>query len=141
MAALTASLGSSTLRLIVVLALLAVGVAVSGPAAAAAPSQPDFGPNVVVFDPSMPVSQIQAAVDAIASQQVGNQFGPQRYALLFKPGTYGTPANPLNFTVGYYTAGAGLVLSPGDVTINGSVYTRNQCAGGFCVALNNFWRS
>jgi hypothetical protein len=144
MTAPTARLRSSTLRLIVVLALLAVGVVVSGPAEAAAPSEPNFGPNVVTFDPSMPVSQIQATVDAIAAQQVPNQFGPQRYALLFKPGTYGTPSEPLNFQVGYYTDVAGLGASPGDVIINGSVYVRNQCAGttpDFCVALNNFWRS
>ena len=127
MTALTARLMSSTIRLIVVLALLAVGVVVSGPAAAAAPGQPDFGPNVVIFDPSMPVAEIQATVDAIATQQVPNQFGPQRYALLFKPGTYGSATNPLNFQVGYYTDVAGLGASPGDVVINGSVYVRNQC--------------
>jgi len=104
--------------------------------------QPDFGPNVKIFDPSMPLSQIQATVDAIAAQQVGNQFGTQRYALLFKPGTYGTADHPLNFQVGYYTQVAGLGLNPGDVVINGSVYVRNQCdAAGSCTALNNFWRS
>lgn len=105
------------------------------------PGQPDFGPNVKIFDPTMPTSQIQAAVDAIANQQVSNQFGSQRYALLFKPGTYGSAANPLNFQVGYYTTVAGLGLSPNDVVINGSVYVRNQCDGGNCTALNNFWRS
>jgi hypothetical protein len=136
-----ARLRSSTLRLIVVLALLAVGVVVSGPAAAAAPSQPDFGPNVVIFDPSMPVAEIQATVDAIAAQQVPNQFGPQRYALLFKPGTYGSATNPLNFQVGYYTEVAGLGASPSDVVIYGSVYVRNQCDANGCFALTNFWRS
>jgi hypothetical protein len=110
--------------------------------AAPAPAQPSFGPNVKVFDPSMPTSQIQATVDAIAAQQVDNQFGAQRYALLFKPGTYGTATEPLNFQVGYYTTVAGLGLSPNDVTINGSVYVRNQCvAANSCTALNNFWRS
>ena len=88
---------------------------------------PDLGPNVLVFDPSMPTSQIQATVDAIAAQQVANQFGPQRYALLFKPGTYGSAADPLNFQVGYYTAVAGLGASPNDVVINGSVDVYNQC--------------
>ncbi|HEY6057524.1 MAG TPA: glycosyl hydrolase family 28-related protein [Candidatus Limnocylindrales bacterium] len=102
---------------------------------------PDFGANVTIFDPSMPTSQIQATVDAIANQQVSNQFGSQRYALLFKPGTYGSAADPLNFEVGYYTTVAGLGLSPNDVVINGSVYVRNQCVGGSCTALNNFWRS
>jgi hypothetical protein len=111
-------------------------------AAAAPPSPPNLGANVFVFDPSMPQSQIQATVDAVAAQQVPNQFGTQRYALLFKPGTYGSSTNPLNFQVGYYTQVAGLGSSPGDVVINGSIYVRNQCAGPTnCTALNNFWRS
>jgi len=102
---------------------------------------PDFGPNVMIFDPSMPTSQIQKAVDAIANQQIPNQFGPQRYALLFMPGTYGTSDTPLNFQVGYYTAVAGLGSSPKDVVINGSIDVYNQCDASGCVALNNFWRS
>ena len=111
----------------------------AGPTASAA--GPDLGPNVLLFDPSMSTSQIQATVDAIATQQVPNQFGTERYALLFKPGTYGSATEPLNFQVGYYTAVAGLGQSPGDVVINGSVFVRNQCASSFCTALNNFWRS
>src|SRR5512142_128008 len=95
-------------------------LAVSSPATAltAAPShddpQPDFGPNVLIFDPSMPTSQIQAAVDAVAAQQVDNEMGSQRYALLFKPGTYGSSATPLTFQVGYYTEVAGLGALPTD---------------------------
>ena len=107
----------------------------------ASPSQPNFGSSVYIFDPTMPQSQIQATVNAIASQQVPNQFGTQRYALLFEPGTYGSSTNPLNFQVGYYTKVAGLGLSPNDVVINGSVYVRNQCFSGQCTALVNFWRS
>ena len=121
--------------------VVAAPLILAGPAGAAKPSPQSLGPNVLVFDPSMPTSQIQAAVDAVAAQQVPNQFGPQRYALLFKPGTYGTAAQPLNFQLGYYTAVAGLGASPGDVVINGSVYVRNQCFNGSCTALNNFWRS
>src|SRR6187551_3453654 len=108
-------------------------------AATTSAAEPDLGTNVLVFDPSMPTSDIQAAVDAVATEQVPNQFGTQRYALLFKPGTYGSATEPLNFQVGYYTSVAGLGQSPGDVVINGSVYVRNQCAGGSCIALNNFW--
>src|SRR2546423_1309011 len=119
-------------------AAFALALALSGGAAAATP---DLGPNVIVFDPSMPTSQIQATVDTIASKQVSNQFGTDRYALLFKPGTYGSSSDPLNFQVGYYTSIAGLGRSPGDVVINGSVYVHNQCDGTFCTALNNFWRS
>jgi hypothetical protein len=124
---------------VLALAFAVVALAFGGGSAAAA--TPDLGPNVFVFDPSMPTSQIQATVDAIAAQQVSNEFGTQRYALLFEPGTYGTTADPLNFQVGYYTEVAGLGRSPGDVVINGSVYVRNQCTPGFCVALTNFWRS
>jgi hypothetical protein len=103
---------------------------------------PDFGPNVKIFDPSMPTSQIQATVDAIANQQVDNQFGTQRYALLFMPGTYGSTGSALAFQVGYYTEVAGLGASPTDVTINGHVDSYNQCFGSNdCIALDNFWRS
>ena len=106
---------------------------------------PGLGPNVLVFSPDMPQSEIQAEVDAVAEQQVGNQFGSQRYALLFEPGTYGSAADPLIFQVGYYTSVAGLGLSPRDVVINGAVDVFNQCSGSgaseSCIALNNFWRS
>ncbi len=104
--------------------------------------EPSLGPNVYVFTPSMPQSQIQDTVDSIANQQVSNQFGTQRYALLFEPGTYGSAADPLIFQVGYYTEVAGLGGSPGDVTINGSIDVYNQCfTGNNCIALDNFWRS
>jgi hypothetical protein len=120
---------------------------VAGVGVASAQSHPtagaaDFGPNVKIFDPSMPQSEIQATVDAIANQQVDDEMGTRRYALLFKPGTYGTPENPLIFQVGYYTEVAGLGLSPGDVTINGHVDVYNRCLTPTnCIALVNFWRS
>lgn len=103
--------------------------------------QVNLGPNVYIFNPSMPLSDIQATVDSIATQQVSNQFGTQRYALLFEPGTYGSSATPLNFQIGYYTTVAGLGQSPADVVINGSVDVYNQCFDGSCVASDNFWRS
>ncbi len=103
---------------------------------------PDVGPNVLIFDPGMPTSQIQATLDAVANQQVDNEFGAQRYALLFKPGTYGSVATPLIFQVGYYTEVHGLGASPSDVVINGSVNVYNRCLSvNNCVALVNFWRS
>ncbi|WP_375481358.1 adenylyl cyclase [uncultured Jatrophihabitans sp.] len=105
--------------------------------AAAARSGP-LGANVVVFTPSMSTASIQAKVDAIGAAQVDNQFGTQRYALLFEPGTYGTAADPLDFQVGFYTEVAGLGRNPDDVTINGSIDVYNQSDG---TALDNFWRS
>ena len=136
------------IRLVAAIALLTSALAISGAAAApqhAATAVADaspFGPNVKIFDPSMSTSEIKAAVDAIAAEQVPNQFGTQRYALLFMPGTYGSAAAPLNFQVGYYTEVAGLGSSPTDVAVNGTIDSYNQCFGpGDCTALVNFWRS
>jgi hypothetical protein len=89
----------------------------------------------------MPQSAIQSAVDSVASQQVDSEFGDGRFALLFKPGTYGSPAHPLIFQVGYYTTVAGLGLNPTDVVINGAIYVLNRCNPDGCFALTNFWRS
>ena len=52
--------------------------------------QPDFGPNVTVFDPSMAAETIQNAVNAISQTQVPTsaQFNTVRHAFLFKPGAY-----------------------------------------------------
>nr|WP_245603859.1 adenylyl cyclase [Intrasporangium oryzae] len=90
----------------------------------------------------MSVSEIKATVDAISAQQVDNEMGSSRYTLLFKPGTYGSAAEPLVFQVGYYTEVAGLGALPTDVVINGHVDVYNRClAPDNCIALNNFWRS
>ena len=129
------------------LALVLTGL-VAGPVYAAPPAAPpgsgsvDLGPDVKVFDPSMPTAQIRAVVDAVYEQQVDNEMGSQRFALLFKPGVYGSVDDPLLVRVGYYTEVAGLGRSPGDVTINGRVDVYNRClAPDNCIALVNFWRS
>ena len=128
----------------VVVALAAV-VTLTGTAAAApqeADDAPDLGVNVTVFDASMPVSEIQATLDATHAAQVDNEMGTDRYAYLFKPGTYGTAETPLQIKVGYYTEIAGLGASPSDVVINGKVEVYNRClAPDNCVALVNFWRT
>jgi hypothetical protein len=125
------------------LATVAPVAAAATPAAARTPAKPspathpDFGPNVAVFDPSTPVADIQAALDAATAVQVANEFGSQRYAFLFKPGTYDVDAQ-----LGYYTSVSGLGLSPDDVTINGAVRVEGQAQpGGGDSALTNFWRS
>lgn len=137
-------------RAVTVAALAAASLTATAATALASPAQagaahssgPALGPDVYLFSPSMPQSQIQATVDQIAAQQVSNQFGTQRYALLFEPGTYGSAADPLIFQVGYYTEVAGLGAQPGDVVINGAVDSSNQCDDtGSCTALDNFWRS
>src|SRR5690349_2058560 len=129
-----------TIRTVLLAAFAIMLLAIA--AAPASAASPDFGPNVIVFDPSMPQSQIQATVDAVAAKQVDNEMGTDRYALLFKPGTYGTAATPLTFQVGYYTEVAGLGASPTDVTINGHIDVYNRClTADNCIALVNFWRS
>jgi len=84
----------------------------------------------MIFDPSMPTSQIQATVDAIANQQLSNQFGAQRYALLFKPGTMDPPPSPSPSRWGYYTSVAGLGALPTDVAINGHIDVTTSATPG-----------
>ena len=128
-----------------VLLCVALLLSTSTGIATAAPLAPDLGPNVTIFDPSMPVSEIQATVDAIHAQQVDDEMGTNRHLLLFKPGVYGSASEPLQMKVGYYTEVAGLGASPADVTINGKIEVYNRCLEGGgtsnCVALVNFWRT
>ena len=132
----------ATTILSLALALLALGSSAGAGGSSAATTATSFGPNVIVFDPSTPVGQIQTTIDAIHAQQVDAEMGTNRYALLFKPGVYGTAAQPLQIKVGYYTEIAGLGASPTDVTINGKIEVYNQClAPDNCVALVNFWRT
>lgn len=100
---------------------------------AANSTAPDFGPNVTVFDPTMNATDIQAKADAIFSTQETNQFGPQRYAMLFKPGTYQAKIN-----VGFYTQIYGLGKMPDDVTITGEIRSSGDWDEGNCTL--NFWR-
>ena len=114
--------------------------------------QPDFGPNVTIFDPSMLGSEIQSAFDAVQATQAPpvtgkpytsgtGQFNTVRHAFLFKPGSY----SGIQAFIGYYTSVAGLGISPDDVTINGTINSigvgptnnPNDQADG----LVNFWRS
>ena len=97
-----------------------------------------FGPNVCVFTPSMSQADIQAAVNAVYAQQVDNEMGTARYALLFEPGTYGSQTNPLDIPVGYYTEVDGLGQDPSAVVINGGVTAIGKNGSG---ALDTFWRS
>ncbi|MGW4462995.1 adenylyl cyclase [Micromonospora sp. NPDC004704] len=122
-------------------ALLTAGglVPLAGTAAAHGGGRPDFGPNVFVYDPSTPVTQIQAKFDELFAQQEENEMGTNRYAILFKPGQY-----DVNGKLGYYTTVAGLGQSPDDVDIRGAVRVIGQPDPGSAAgisALTNFWRS
>src|SRR5258706_1951271 len=93
----------------------------------------DFGPNVVIFDPSMSSTTIQDRLNLVFDIQETNQFGSERSALLFKPGTYS-----VNASIGFNTQIAGLGFSPDDVTINGLVNSEADWFGDN--ATQNFWR-
>jgi hypothetical protein len=140
--------------------ILAAAALVAGVGFAAVPSQaataassicPDanvaaFGPNVCVFTDTMSQAAIQKDLDSIATQQVpvASQFSSQRYAVLFRPGTYGSAATPLVFQVGYYTQVAGLGAMPQDTVVNGAIDVfNNLCTAGTqdCNSDDNFWRS
>ena len=97
------------------------------------PGPTDFGPNVIIFDPSTPKNTIQQKLDDIFHQQDANQFGQERYAILFKPGLY-----DVGVRFGYYTTVHGLGHSPDDVTIARGVQALAESTNG--MALNNFWR-
>lgn len=131
-------------------AALVAGALFAAPATAAPPRtvdpfDPDFGPNVTIYSPDTPVSQIQTELDALHAQQVDAEMGSQRRSVFFLPGQYGSAAEPLQAKVGYYTEIAGLGASPEDVTIHGAVEVYNRCLenGGTsnCLALVNFWRT
>jgi hypothetical protein len=96
-------------------------------------TNPDFGPNVTIFDPTTPAATIQAKLDAVFKRQESSEFGDARFALLFKPGTYDVDAR-----VGFYTQLSGLGLSPDDVVINGGVRADARWRKGN--ATLNFWR-
>ena len=95
-------------------------------------AEPDFGPNVSVFDPSQ--KDTQQRIAAVFKEQERAQFGSGRFALLFKPGRY-----ELDVPVGFFTHVAGLGKLPGDVTIAGGVWT--DAAWMNRNATCNFWRT
>jgi hypothetical protein len=108
--------------------------AATGGVCPAQSNTPNFGPNVDIFDPGMSSATIQSTLDSVFNTQKLNQFGTQRFALLFKPGTYSAEAN-----IGYYTSIQGLGQNPDDVTINGDVTV--DAFDGTGNATQNFWRS
>ena len=116
----------------------------SGGGSGAPPTGGSLGANVIVISPSESVATISSTLNAIGTQQNPNQFGTQRYEILFQPGTYGSTADPLDFQVGYYESVEGLGQNPSQVVINGTIDSYNQCTNGVqteCYATDNFWRS
>jgi len=101
----------------------------SGPVGGANP----FGPNVVIFDPTIPQATIQSQINTIFNAERNNQFGPRRDAILFRPGTYN-----VDIPVGFFTEVRGLGAMPDDVNITNQVHSDPILANNN--ATQNFWR-
>jgi hypothetical protein len=106
------------------------------------PFNPNLGPNTFVVSPSTPQAEIQSRLNSIATQMHTNQFGPQRHAVLFKPGNYNADVN-----LRFYTQVAGLGLLPDQVNLNGHVRVeadwlqQGDDPNNKGNATQNFWRS
>ncbi|HTC76848.1 MAG TPA: hypothetical protein VK684_14805 [Edaphobacter sp.] len=120
-----------TTKLIISLALFA---SIASPAVASTAATPDFGPNVLIFNPSMPSATIQAEIDKVYATQRHNEFGPERNAFLFLPGNY-----TVDVPVGFYTQVLGLGASPDSVHITGNVHS--DAAARNNNATTTFWRA
>src|ERR1019366_5678913 len=118
-------------RFIVMLSLLA---AFAPPAVAASAAKPDFGPNVFVFNPSMPVAEVQQEIDKVYAIQEHSEFGPARFALLFLPGKYS-----VDVPVGFYTEVVGVGATPDAVHITGNVHSDASLPHNN--ATCTFWRA
>ena len=106
-----------------------------GVSAAEAQNSTIFGPNVYVFDQTVAPATINAQLNKLNGE---GQFSTNRYAVLFKPGSYGSSSGPVTAPVGFYESVAGLGETPGQVTITGGL-TADQLIDGNMT--QNFWRS
>src|ERR1035441_2266881 len=99
--------------------LLAVAAYPTGRIVAA--SKPDFGPNVLIFNPSMPAAAIQDQINKVYDIQKNSEFGSARNSLLFLPGSYN-----VEVPVGYYTQVLGLGALPDSVSITGGLHRSEE---------------
>src|SRR3984893_8049237 len=104
------------------------------PAFGAKGAKPEFGPHVLIFDPSMPSQAIQKQIDAVYATQEHNEFSSQRNALLFMPGSYS-----VNVPIGFYTEAMGLGATPDATRIAGNVHADANHEHNN--ATTTFWRA
>jgi hypothetical protein len=104
------------------------------PALAAKSAKPEFGPNVLIFKPSMSSRTIQKKIDAVYATLQHNEFSSQRKALLFLPGSYS-----VDVPVGFYTEVMGLGASPDATKIAGNMHADANHEHNN--ATTTFWRA
>ena len=122
-----------------ILVLLLAGIVVTGCAPVAVAQKkptlkPDLGPNVLIFDPTMPQADMQQQIDKIFAVERRNEFGPERCAVLFLPGEY-----HLDVPVGFYTQVLGLGATPDAAHIVGNVHA--DASRDNNNATTTFWRA
>jgi len=118
----------------IILALIVAAGATLAVAESKPLKKPDLGSNVLIFDPTMPQAAIQQQIDKIYALERRNEFGPERYALLFLPGEY-----HVDVPVGFYTEAMGLGSSPDAVHIIGNVHA--DASHDNNNATTTFWRA
>lgn len=123
-------IGRTLLLAGLLLTLACTAVYAEAPASAA---KPGFGPNVLIFNPSMPAAAIQQQINRVYAIEQHSEFGPDRYALMFLPGHYN-----VDVPVGFYTQVIGLGASPDDVRISGNVHADASARNNN--ATTTFWR-
>lgn len=97
-----------------------------------------FGDRVMVFDEDMDQNAMQQTLDSLHSKQRRQEFSDERFALLFKPGTY-----DLDITVDFYVEAMGLGQTPDETVINGAVQSvstshENKVTTEFWRGASNF---
>lgn len=106
------------------------------PSAGADPGSPHpsvFGERVLVFDESMDQDAMQRTLDSLHRKQRRQEFSDERFALLFKPGTYN-----LDITVDFYVEAMGLGRTPDETVIHGAV--QSVSTGKENKVTIEFWR-
>ena len=97
------------------------------------PHSSEFGDKVLVFDSEMDQIELQKVIDEVHRKQAGQEFSDQRYALLFKPGSYN-----LDITVDFYVQALGLGRIPGETSIHGAVQSVHTSKNNN--VTTQFWR-
>jgi len=97
---------------------------------------PNFGPNVLLFNPSMTMPAIQSVLTGVFANQQNSEFGTGRYALFFQAGQYSN----IDVNLGYYTQVIGLGQNPDSVLVTGNVHAEGESDNNDNATVN-FWRS
>lgn len=97
-----------------------------------------FGENVYIFSPEDNPNEVQQVLNELWEQQETNQFGNERYSVLFMPGEYD---DSIKVQVGYYMQVSGLGMLPTDTKV-----PKLECSATWLGddsnhnATCNFWR-